>query len=372
MAIKIICDKELLLSRLLKSVKYIPKKSIIPILDNFLFHVDKKNNLIITSSNSEVTATISVPVMADESVKFCVPARLLVETVKLFREPNLTISVGAKNKIVLTCGKSKFNISGEDGEVYPKAIHPPCEYELSLSSKEFRDGVEVTERFVDPKHLSPQLTGISITERNREIVFVGTDSNALAKYTIAPKAIKDWTDIVIPHNTAKAIFDCLSDKDVIDIFHNGKNLVAQSSEMTILSSLIDAKYPDTTPFFSVVQKCNLILHVLEIKDSLQRLKLYTAKDNAIITFNVKGANLDIAASDVFNNHSGVESITLKEIASVDIEIKFKADLFLNILESISEIEFIFGYTDFDKIVSINPVPIDNEKINKTFLIMAIK
>lgn len=368
----VVCDKEILLAALIKMIKFIPKKSIIPILDSFKFSVNKKNNLVITASNGEVTGIINTQVVCDSEISFCIPAGLFLNTVKLFREPELKVVLKSNNKIVVTCGKSKYNISCDDVSEYPELKIPTCQYELSLSSKEFRDGIEVTERFVNTKNNSEPLQGVSLTEKNKEIVFVGTDGNALAKYTSPAKAIKDWSDIIVPHSTAKSIFEMLNDKDIVDIYHNDKNIVAQCSDMTIISTLISAKYPQTDKFFNIIQSSSVILHVMEIKDSLDRLKLYTNKESATITFNILGDKLDITASDSFNNHSGVESISLKEKASSDIIIAFNAELFISILESISEVEFIFGYSANDKMVSINPVPMENEKINKTFVLMPCK
>ncbi len=70
--------------------------SALPILDNFLFVVDK-GNLTISASDMDSTMTTSMPINETKSGgKIAVPAKILLETLKTFSEQPLTFLVDEK------------------------------------------------------------------------------------------------------------------------------------------------------------------------------------------------------------------------------------------------------------------------------------
>ena len=76
--------------KLLKSLQalsgVIGSKNTLPILDDFLFHLDE-NQLKITSSDLDVTMTVSlVPDMVEGTGEVTIPARLLLEIMKNFNK----------------------------------------------------------------------------------------------------------------------------------------------------------------------------------------------------------------------------------------------------------------------------------------------
>ena len=83
--------------KLLKSLQalsgVIGSKNTLPILDDFLFHLDE-NQLKITSSDLDVTMTVSlVPDMVEGTGEVTIPARLLLEIMKNFPDVPITVSV---------------------------------------------------------------------------------------------------------------------------------------------------------------------------------------------------------------------------------------------------------------------------------------
>ena len=83
--------------KLLKSLQalsgVIGSKNTLPILDDFLFHLDE-NQLKITSSDLDVTMTVNlVPDMVEGTGEVTIPARLLLEIMKNFPDVPITVSV---------------------------------------------------------------------------------------------------------------------------------------------------------------------------------------------------------------------------------------------------------------------------------------
>ena len=99
--------------KLLKSLQalsgVIGSKNTLPILDDFLFHLDE-NQLKITSSDLDVTMTVSlVPEMVEGTGEVTIPARLLLEIMKNFPDVPITVSVDNNTLAVeLIAGEGRY------------------------------------------------------------------------------------------------------------------------------------------------------------------------------------------------------------------------------------------------------------------------
>ena len=69
----------------------------LPILDNFLFEIEK-NKLTITASDLESTFSTNLEIESEENGKIGLPAKLLLDTLKTFPEQPLTFIKTDKNK----------------------------------------------------------------------------------------------------------------------------------------------------------------------------------------------------------------------------------------------------------------------------------
>ena len=67
----------------------------LPILDNFLFEIDK-NQLKISASDLETTMTTLLAIESKDTGSIAVPAKLLLDTLKTFADQPLTFSIDSK------------------------------------------------------------------------------------------------------------------------------------------------------------------------------------------------------------------------------------------------------------------------------------
>ena len=82
-----------LLKQLQTAGSVIGGSNALPILENFLFKLSP-NHLAITASDIETTMTCGVSVETDAEGEACVPARILIDTLKTFPDQPLTFDFG--------------------------------------------------------------------------------------------------------------------------------------------------------------------------------------------------------------------------------------------------------------------------------------
>ena len=111
--------------KLLKSLQalggVIGSKNTLPILDDFLFHLDE-NQLRITSSDLEVTMSVTlVPDMVEGTGEVTIPARLLLEIMKNFPDVPITVSVDNNTLAVeLIAGEGRYKLAGHKSDEFPQ------------------------------------------------------------------------------------------------------------------------------------------------------------------------------------------------------------------------------------------------------------
>ena len=88
MLMKFIVSSHTLLKKLQILLGVVNTTNTLPILDNFLFQINK-NSLKVTSSDLETTMSTVIEIESDSSGEIAVPAKLLVEALKNFAEQPL-------------------------------------------------------------------------------------------------------------------------------------------------------------------------------------------------------------------------------------------------------------------------------------------
>ena len=86
---KFIVSSEALLKELQILGGVINSTNTLPILDNFLFHLNG-NQLLLSASDLETTMSCKLDVESEDSGIIALPARLLLDTLKTFPEQPLT------------------------------------------------------------------------------------------------------------------------------------------------------------------------------------------------------------------------------------------------------------------------------------------
>src|SRR4051812_43170687 len=92
----------------------------VPILNNFLFILEK-GTLTISASDMESTMTTAISVQdSKDGGKIAIPAKILIETLKTFSEQPLTFLIDDKTHgIEIVSDYGKYKLTGFDGDEFP-------------------------------------------------------------------------------------------------------------------------------------------------------------------------------------------------------------------------------------------------------------
>src|ERR687890_120335 len=110
-------------SGLLKQLQHIAgvinANTVLPILEDFLFEVEK-NKLTVVATDLETVMRIQLDVEAKEAGKVCIPARILMDSLKNIPDQPLSFNIDKNFAIELTSDNGKYKVMGENPDNFPK------------------------------------------------------------------------------------------------------------------------------------------------------------------------------------------------------------------------------------------------------------
>jgi DNA polymerase-3 subunit beta len=117
---KFIVSSSSLLKQLQQISGVINANTVLPILEDFLFEIDK-NQLTVVATDLETVMRIQLEIEAKESGKVCIPAKILMDSLKNIADQPLSFNIDKNFAVELTSDNGKYKVMGENPDNFPKA-----------------------------------------------------------------------------------------------------------------------------------------------------------------------------------------------------------------------------------------------------------
>ena len=312
----------------------------LPILDNFLFQVNK-GELKISASDLETTMTSSLAVESKDSGTIAVPARLLLDTLKTFPEQPLTFTIDKKKfAIEISSDYGKYKLTGHDGDDFPKIaeIESPSTFEMDVATL----GLAISKTLfaVGNDELRPVMCGVFVQLESNSITFVATDAHKLVRYKRGDAKSKKATSYIIPKKPLTLLKNILVGDGKVKVEYNNTNVSFMFNNTVLISRLIDGKYPN---YDAVIPKENpnkMIVDREAFLNSIRRVSIFSNKTTHQVRLKVKGSELSVSAEDLDFSNEANERLTCN-YKGEDMEIGFNSKFLAEMLSNIDceEVQF---------------------------------
>lgn len=383
---KIKLERERFADRLSKAANFLPDKQIIPAFENFLFVVKPLEQLMVISASNgaiDVHLTCHVTVNFKETYGLCVPAKLVMKTVKLLRDNEVTINIKAENLIEIVSGKSKYKIALDTPvDAFPLITPAAAVAEITMNQGILKMGLQGAEDFVDADNQTEQFRGINIAEIGGRIIFTGCISSLMCRVSTRPLSINVWKSVIINPDTAGKVIKLLNDdKAECTVTHSGDKIYFRSESFYVSASTANIKFPNTENIFAKMPSNVITMSTMEVLQAAKRLKLYSGVDQIPLVKMVTSAEdalgpvteVVMTAEDTNIGNAGEEIIDALTVASqVVLDKKHFTDEVIKVLAGIAEVEFHYHFSDQKNIPSfIIPKVAVNELNMFSYLIACV-
>ncbi len=342
----------------------------LPILDNFLFLVNK-GELKISASDLETTMTASLLVESKDSGTIAVPARLLLDTLKTFPEQPLTFTIDKKKfAIEISSDYGKYKLTGHDGEDFPKIteIESPSSFDMDVDT--LGKAISKTLFAVGNDELRPVMCGVFVQLESNGITFVATDAHKLVRYKRGDAKSKKATSYIIPKKPLTLLKNILVGDGKVKVEYNNTNVSFSFGNTMLVSRLIDGKYPN---YDAVIPKENpnkMIVDREAFLNSIRRVSIFANKTTHQVRLKVKGSELNVSAEDLDFSNEANERLTCN-YKGEDMEIGFNSKFLAEMLSNIDCEEVQFEMSSPNRAGVMVPVKNGNKEEDILMLVMPV-
>ncbi len=354
-------------SYLLKQLSYIngviTANPVVPILENFLFEIDK-NRLTVTASDLQTSMITEITVESKEKGNIAVPARILLDTLKNLPDQPVTFSMDESTySIELSSDNGRYKLSGENATDFPKVPTVSNDFSASISSEVLGRAINNTIFATSNDELRPAMTGVYVNLGEKNTTFVSTDGHRLVRYRRADVKSDNGSTIIIPRKALNLLKATLPAENTdVSIDFNAANAFFKFGTIRMICRLIDERFPDYENVIPTTSTIKMTINRVDFLSSLKRISIYANKTTHQVRLKITGSELQVSAEDLDFSNEANERLSC-EHEGEDIEIGFNARFMVEMLTNLDTEQIKLNMTAPNKAGVILPADADkNEDI----------
>lgn len=367
---RFIISSALLLKNLQKVSGVISSNTVLPILEDFLFVIEN-GKLSVTATDLDTTMSVVMDVESKENFKIAIPAKILLDSLKVLPEQPITISVDENtNAIEITTDNGKYKLSGEHSDDFPKE---PVEDEITevlIPSNVLSNGIQKTLFAVSTDELRIAMTGVFFTINEEGLTLVATDAHKLVKFNRNDIATPEENSFIVPRKALNLLKAIVANNDTtVNLKFNKSNAFFTFDNAKLICRLIDAKYPD---YSAVIPKDNpnvLTINKDDLHAALKRTSIFSNKTTHQVILKLGGSELTVSAQDLdFSNEASEKLIC--EYEGNEMEIGFNAKFLIEMLGTLDASDITLELSTPSRAGIIKPTE-KNENEDLLMLVMPV-
>ena len=334
---KFIVSSSYLLKQLQVLGGIINNNNTLPILDNFLFNLDN-NDLTVSASDLETTISSKLEVESTDQGMVCIPARLLLETLKTFPEQPLTFTIEDNSTIEISSNHGKYALAYADAEDFPNVVELKDPSSTTVQGDVLSTAISKTIFASGNDDLRPVMSGVFFQFSTEGLIFVATDAHKLVKYSRDDISASQTAEFIMPKKPLNLLKSILAgSEDDVTIEYNESNAKFTFDNTEMICRLIDGKYPN---YEAVIPKENpnkLLIDRTQFLNSVRRVSIFSSKSTHQIRLKIAGAELNISAEDVDYSNKAEERLTC-DYQGDDMQIGFNSRFLTEMLNNLTSDE----------------------------------
>jgi len=312
----------------------IVSKPVMPILANFLFEITD-GVLHVTASDLQNTMSTELPVDAREDISICVPAKLLLDTLRNLPEQAISMNIELESfSIELTSEFGTYTLAGENAIDFPKLNKLAKANSIQIPSNVLAKAIAYTLFCTSNDSMRPAMTGVLMQINETRTTFVATDGHRLVRYFRDDIQSEDALgNFILPKKALNLIKSTIADDgSMVDMQYNASNAFFNFGDIRLTCRLIEERFPDYEAVIPASNPFTLTIQRQELLNSLKRIEIYSSSSHQVC-FKVDEALLNISAENIEFSNKANENITV-EYEGDTMEIGFTATYMIEMLNNL--------------------------------------
>jgi DNA polymerase-3 subunit beta len=329
---KFIVSSSSLLKHLQQISGVINSNTVLPILEDFLFEIEDKK-LTIVATDLETVMRVQMEVESKANGKVCIPAKILIDSLKNIPDQPLTFSIDKNFAIEITSDNGKYKVMGENPDNFPKEPVADDTNSFNISSNALLTAINKTLFAVSNDDLRPAMTGVYFELHKDAIQFVATDAHRLVRYKKTNVKCPKEDNFIAPKKPLNLLKNALPDNDdELTVNYNSSHLFVTHGSTQLICRLIDARFPDYKVVIPTDNPYKLLVQKADFQSALRRVSVFSNKSTNQVALSISGSELQLAAQDVDFSFEGNERMSC-QYDGEDLQIAFNAKFLIEMLNA---------------------------------------
>lgn len=334
----------------------VEKKTTIPILSNVLIEAEG-SSIALTATDLELGFRCSCPAKVKKAGAGTIPARKLLDYVRLLSEGDVNVKLMENQWANLTSGRSKTRIAGMSRESFPELPQMPAvlaEIPISVISSMISKTVfaisTVESRFT--------LNGALLILKKGGLQMVATDGHRLAMSESSGdvSGITGAYRALLPRKAMQELQHMAGEagSDAMVRFSGDENhLFFALGDRLLLSRKLTGNFPDFERVLPKDHPHAVTLDREEFRGAIERVAQFADEHSRAIRLSVEKGEVKVHSS-VSDTGESEESLPV-EYAGPTVEIGFNAQYLIDFLRATTENQVSFLFKDAQNAGELRPV-----------------
>lgn len=332
---KIVCSKADLLKAVSISLRAVPVRATIPVMECILINASA-GQITFTTNDMEMGIETNVPGSIQEEGTIAIDAKMFSDIVRKLPDFDVTLVTDEKNIATILCGKTKFNISGREGDDFTSLPVVEKEDCVIMSQLTLKETILKTIFSISPSENNKLMTGELFEINGSQLKVVSLDGHRVAIRRVELKDAYSNKKVVVPGKTLQEISKILSGEadEMVKIYFMANHIMFELPGTTIVSSLIEGEYFDIDHMLSKDYETRILSNRQLLMGCIDRASLFVKEgDKKPIIMDIKDGFMKLNIDSPIGSMD--EDIDIEKEGH-DIMIGFNPKFMIDALKAIDE------------------------------------
>ncbi len=338
-------EKETLLKPLQIVIGIVERKQTLPILSNVLIEKELgKIRFTATDLEIQITTTIETNTGSNEISSITVGGKKLQEILRILPDQS-KISIETKeNKALIKSNKSRFNLQTLPAQDFPKLNNQLTDAKkISLPQSLLKKLLLSVQYAMAQQDVRYYLNGVLLIIEGNKLKVVATDGHRLAFNAGVIEGNYEKQEIILPRKAIVELCKLLGDiNESVEIEFSTQQVKATFSGITLISKVIDGKFPDYERVIPEYSN-HLSMDRVQVQQALQRAAILSNEKFRGVRFVLTEKNLSIISSN--SEHEEAQEEIETNYHGEAIDIGFNVNYLMDGLNNISSEAAVFSFGD---------------------------
>jgi DNA polymerase-3 subunit beta len=342
-------DKANLIQMLQRVQSITERKSNMPILSNCLMKATSDGIIEVSATDLELNVWTKIGAQVSAEGQTTVSARKLLEIVREIPKKEVSLEALTNNKLLISSGRSKFELSTIPGEDFPYInLYQDLEV-FKCDPAKLRSALLKTFYSIpteDDTFTAPGLLWHSFEDEDA-FRFVSSDGHRLACFEVSADSFPGFQvksgGIIIPRKAVQEMIKLLEKETEAQIGGDVKSLVLRTPSSVLSTLLLDAEFPEYEAIIPPERPNGFTVETDVIYPALKRVAVVTDMTYRHVRFNITRNSLELESGNPeLGNANDVLDI---DYSGEDFTVSFNVKYVLDAIQAMESTTIRFEWVD---------------------------